>query len=92
MMRGTTLVELMVVLLILGLATGVTALAIGSLKSRAVPERTRALGQARATAIRSGKAVSLPDEGGEVIRFLPDGRAIGRGVDPLTGELLGADR
>jgi prepilin-type N-terminal cleavage/methylation domain-containing protein len=90
-MRGTTLVELMVVLLILGLIGGLTSLALGTLKSRAVSERARALGQARAAAIRSGKAVSVPDDSGEVIRFLPDGRAIGRGVDPLTGE-LSADR
>jgi prepilin-type N-terminal cleavage/methylation domain-containing protein len=90
-MRGATLVELMVVLLILGLITGVSSLAVGSLKSPAVSEQGRRLSQARAAAIRSGKAVSVPGEGGEVIRFLPDGRAFGRGVDPLTGD-LGADR
>ena len=90
-MLGTTLVELMVVLLILGLITGVSSLAIGSLKPPALSEHARTLGQARAAAIRSGRAVSVPGEGGEMIRFLPDGRAIGRGVDPLTGD-FGADR
>lgn len=90
-MRGTTLVELMVVLLILGLITGVSSLAIGSLKSPTVSEHARTLGQARAAAIRSGKAVSVSGQGGEVIRFLPDGRALGRGVDPLTGD-IGAER
>lgn len=92
MMRGATLVELMVVLLLLGLVTGVTTVAIGSLKSRTAPEPAKALSQARAAAIRSGKAVTVKHDSGAVIRFLPDGRAIGRGVDPLTGVLLDADQ
>ena len=86
-MRGATLVELMLVLLILGLITGISSLAMGSLKSPTVSEHARTLSQARAAAIRSGKAVSVSGEGGDVVRFLPDGRAAGRGVDPLTGEL-----
>jgi prepilin-type N-terminal cleavage/methylation domain-containing protein len=92
MMRGSTLVELMVVLLILGLVTGLASFAVGALRSPAESERAKEMSRARAAAIRSGKALSVPAESGAVIRFLPDGRAIGHGVDPLTGELFDAKR
>jgi Tfp pilus assembly protein FimT len=92
MMRGATLVELMVVLLILGLVTGVTSLAIGSLRGPEDMAHHRALRHARAEAIRSGRAVSVAGESGAVVRFYPDGRASGSGLDPLTGELLDARR
>jgi prepilin-type N-terminal cleavage/methylation domain-containing protein len=91
-MRGTTLVELMVVLLILGLVTGVTSLAIGTLQRTVASERARTLGQARAAAIRLGRPVSVPGPSGAVVRFYPDGRAIGSGIDRFTGELLDAQR
>ena len=91
MMRGATLVELMLVLLILGLLTGVSALAIGRLQRPAASERARMLGQARAAAIRLGRPVSVSGASGSV-RFYPDGRAIGSGIDPLTGEVLDAQR
>jgi len=92
MMRGSTLVELMVVLLILGLVTGIASFAVRALRSPAESERAKGLSRARAAAIRSGRALSVPAGSGAMIRFLPDGRAIGRGLDPLTGELLDAER
>jgi len=79
-MRGATLLELLVVLTVLGLVLGVTGLAIGSLKAPREAEQIRALKRARAEAIRSG----LPRTANGVL-FLPDGRAIGPHVDPLTG-------
>jgi type II secretory pathway pseudopilin PulG len=77
---GITLVELIVVLTVLGLILAVTGLALGMLK---MPRETQAvveLRQARGQAIRTG----LPRTTHHV-RFLPDGRAIGRGIDQLTG-------
>lgn len=90
-MRGTTLVELMVVLLVLGVMAGVSAFAVAGLRPSArLPGR--ALEQARAAAIQSGRATSAPTAAGGVVRFLPDGRAIGPGVDPFTSEVLDAKR
>jgi prepilin-type N-terminal cleavage/methylation domain-containing protein len=89
-MRGATLVELMVVLAIIGLVTGMSALAAGGLRPSGATRRAEALGRARATAIRTGRAVTLTDESGATIRFLPDGRGIGRAVDPFTGDVLDA--
>ncbi len=78
--RGVTLLELLVVLTLLGLVLGVTGLAIGSLQTPRESERIRALKRARAEAITSG-ALRTADG----VLFLPDGRAIGPNVDPLTG-------
>jgi hypothetical protein len=50
----------------------------------------RELDRARAAAIRSGMAVTVSDDDGSAVRFLPDGRALGAGVDPFTGEVLDA--
>lgn len=85
-MRGVTLIELLVSLAIIGLAAGVTALAVGGLHSTPDSRRVEALGRARALVIRSGRASSISDSSGRTIRFLPDGRGIGPGIDPLTGE------
>jgi prepilin-type N-terminal cleavage/methylation domain-containing protein len=79
-MRGLTLLELLVVLTMLGLFLAVTGLAIGSLKAPRESEQIRALKRARAVAIHSG----APRRADGVL-FLPDGRAIGPHVDPLTG-------
>lgn len=79
-MRGVTLIELLVVLTILGLILGVSGLAIASLKSSRESEEILALRRARAAAIESGAPRTA-----QGIWFLPDGRAIGPGVDPLTG-------
>jgi len=79
-MRGMTLLELLVVLTLLGVVLGVTGLAIGSLQAPRESEQIRALKRARAEAIHSGAPRTTHD-----VRFLPDGRAMGPNVDPLTG-------
>jgi prepilin-type N-terminal cleavage/methylation domain-containing protein len=78
--RGMTLLELLVVLTVLGVVFGVTGLAIGSLRAPRESEEILALSRARAEAIHSG----APRKADGVL-FLPDGRAIGPKVDPLTG-------
>jgi prepilin-type N-terminal cleavage/methylation domain-containing protein len=75
-----TLLELVVALAILGLILGVSGLALASLRPPAASEVTRVRQQARAEAIRTGTAVRA-----DSVLFLPDGRALGPGVDPLTG-------
>jgi prepilin-type N-terminal cleavage/methylation domain-containing protein len=88
---GTTLVELLVVLALLGLVFGISGLALGSLQEPRESPWIRELRRARTEAIRSGKPVRLmvsltarpPDR--PTVLFLPDGRAVGPGVDPLTG-------
>jgi len=79
-MRGVTLVELLVVLTVLGLILGVTGLAIGSLSAPRESELILDLRKTRAEAIQSGERRTSHG-----VLFLPDGRAIGRNVDPLTG-------
>ena len=78
--RGFTLVELLVVLAILGVIVGVTGLTLTSLERPSESQLRIDLKKARADAIRSG--VPRTAHG---VRFLPDGRAIGPNVDPLTG-------
>ena len=78
--RGVTLVELLVVLALLGLVLGVSGLAMASLREPRESDRMGELRRARAEAIRSGEAVRI-----DSVLFLPDGRAIGPNVDPLTG-------
>jgi prepilin-type N-terminal cleavage/methylation domain-containing protein len=84
---GYTLVEVIVVLAIMGLVAGVSGLALASLKTPSESDRTRALRQARAEAIRTGLPIRTVDNFAPRTThlFLPDGRAIGPGVDPLTG-------
>jgi len=78
--RGFTLVELLVVLAILGVIVGVTGLTLTSLERPRESQLRIDLKKARTDAIRSG--VPRTAHG---VRFLPDGRAIGPNVDPLTG-------
>jgi type II secretory pathway pseudopilin PulG len=75
-----TLVELLVVLALLGLVLGVSGLALASLREPRDSDALTELRRARAEAIQTGVARSA---GG--VLFLPDGRAIGPNVDPLTG-------
>lgn len=88
---GVTLAELLVVLLIIGLTAGVAGFSVSTLRrppESVIRERIRA---ARTAAIRQGTAVviSLDSVGSDrpdsMLRFLPDGRVIGAGVDPWTG-------
>jgi prepilin-type N-terminal cleavage/methylation domain-containing protein len=92
---GFTLVEVIVVLAITGMILGVSSLALASLRPAPGSARLRALVEARTQAIRMGQPVHvtgnplftasnhspLPTS----LLFLPDGRALGPGVDPLTG-------
>jgi len=80
---GVTLVELLVVLAVLGVILGVSGLALGALKAPRESQLMLELREARASAIRSGVPRTTHHA-----RFLPDGRAIGPGVDPLTGAPL----
>lgn len=85
--EGYTLVEVIVVLAILGLMLGISGLALASLKPPPESEWIRVLRQARSQAIRTGRPIYTG--GNHAPRtthlFLPDGRVIGPGVDPLTG-------
>ena len=93
--KGVTLIELVVALALLGLILGISGLALASLQAPRESERVRALSRARSEAIRTGRpvrtAVSTDTAANYALRtthlvlFLPDGRAIGPGVDPLTG-------
>ena len=78
--RGVTLVELLVVLTVLGVLFGVSGLALASLAVPRDTESVRAMRRARAAAIRS-----VERRTSHGVLFLPDGRAIGPNVDPLTG-------
>jgi prepilin-type N-terminal cleavage/methylation domain-containing protein len=84
---GYTLVEVIVVLAILGLAAGISGLALASLKTPRESQRVRVLREARNQAIRSGRPVRAVFDGSLLTGplFLPDGRAVGPNVDPLTG-------
>lgn len=87
MTRGATLIELLVVLVLLGLIFTVSGLALASLGAPKGSARLRVLDSARVQAIRTGVPVAIADSGGRVV-FLPDGRAFGLGLDPLTGAPL----
>lgn len=86
---GVTLIELVVVLLVLGLLGGMSGLAVSSLRPPSEAPREAGLWRARAEAIRTGRSVRIADDTAPAV-FLPDGRAIGSGLDPLTGQALGA--
>jgi prepilin-type N-terminal cleavage/methylation domain-containing protein len=91
--RGVTLVELIVVVAIIGLVFGVSGLTFSSLRAPRESEWRRELGRAREQAIVTGRPVRatmpLPPSAARYRPlpplFLPDGRAIGPGADPLTG-------
>ena len=77
---GVTLVELIVVLALLGLVLGISGLALASLRAPRESDDLRELQKARAEAVQSGTPRTAHG-----VLFLPDGRAIGPNVDPLTG-------
>jgi len=77
---GVTLLEMLVVLTVLGLVLAVTGLAMGSLQAPPESDHVRALKRARAEAIHWGARRTA-----DSVLFLPDGRAIGPRVDPLSG-------
>lgn len=82
------MIEVLVVLAILGLVLGVSGLALASLKAPRESTATLELRRAREQAIRTGHPVRVLADSPSIrpsVLFLPDGRAIGPGVDPLTG-------
>lgn len=89
-----TLVELLVVLVVLGIVVGLSAMAGGGVRAGHRPdaEPSARIRAARAKAIRTGLSVSVAIDSGHVVLLLPDGRAIGADVDPLTGEPRDAAR
>jgi len=88
---GFTLVELIVAIAVLGLTAGVATVAFGNLMRR--PPETSTWDarrrEARRTAVETARPVILrPDSAlGSPVLFLPDGRALGEGLDPLTGRV-----
>ena len=82
--KGFTLLELLVVLALLALLLSMGALAVTAVRPMEAGPVAARVDSARREAIRSGTAVALRLDSA-VVRFLPDGRAIGPGVDPLTG-------
>jgi len=97
---GFTLVEMVIVVAILALIFGMSGLAFGSLRAPRASARLMALRQARSMAILGGRparAVLPSDSAGYRSRFLvplflPDGRAVGDGVNLLTGAPLDSAR
>ena len=93
--RGFTLAELIAVLAILALLSGVVAVSVGSLKASATARATSKLDAARRAAILSGRPVPFAgDSACAHVLFLPDGSAIGTKcrmgivaitIDPLSG-------
>lgn len=87
---GFTLLEVTVVLVIVTVVLGIS---VATLRPVVGPDTGSAAvaRRARSSALRTGHAVTVniaTDSGTpERIRFLPDGRALGPGVSPLTGEL-----
>ncbi len=88
---GFTLVELAVALAILTFSAVLASAAFRTiLEDRGTVEGTRAsnLRRARREAVLTGRPLVVwPDttSGASPVLFLPDGRAVGGGVDPLTG-------
>ena len=96
--QGFTLLEVIVVVAILGLVFGMSGVALASLRAPRASARVMALRKARAVAILGGRpARAILDSGGfrspfVTPLFLPDGRAVGDGVNPLTGAPLDSAR
>jgi len=87
---GFTLVELIVVMAVMGLIATVSVVALGSLRQPTEPPWQLDLENARRVALRDGVAVSATSAARlqPPILFLPDGRALGVGVDPWTGKIV----
>ena len=89
-MHGMTLIEVVVVLAIIGIIAGVTALAIPRVMKPTPDDPVRMLGAARRRALRDGEAVStrlLIHGVMHGVVALPDGSVIvdsGVGVDRFT--------
>jgi len=92
---GVTLVEMLVVLVIIGVLATTTGLAFSSARTESKPSKQASLNALRTRAILDEHAVQLR-YGDPVLEtavlVLPDGRVIGDGIDPLTGQLADATR
>jgi prepilin-type N-terminal cleavage/methylation domain-containing protein len=91
--RGFTLAELLVVLVVLGILTGVVGVTLFRAPQRvAAPQWRTAISAARDSALRVGRAVTIvvdADSGNAPVTVLPDGRVVADeslGLDVLAGE------
>jgi prepilin-type N-terminal cleavage/methylation domain-containing protein len=87
---GFTLVELIVALAVMGISAGLATVAFRSLLAKPDDEPgswPRQVLEARRGAVLGARPVVLRPVDGLPILFLPDGRAVGEGVDALTGSL-----
>lgn len=82
--RGFTLIEILVVVVIVAIATSGAALSLVSVARGASPSETTPV-RCRSEAIRVRREVSM-DWAGRALLCLPDGRVIGLGDRELTGE------
>ena len=85
MKSGFSLIELVVVILILGLMAGISGGALTSLRLPQSAVEQQHLSRARIRALTDGRPVALGQDSLAPTLFLPDGRGIGAGIDPLTG-------
>ena len=91
-MRGATLLELTVALTVMALVAGLAVLSVASVRPPPADPWRTAVAHARAAALRTGRPVAVVGDSGATALLLPDGRALGPGLDPLTGEVLSASR
>lgn len=83
---GTTLLELLVVLTVLGIMLGVVGVGLAGLRPPSSAGRRQVLGKARTHSLLTGTEVLVPGSDSlPAVRFYPDGSAIGREVDRLNG-------
>lgn len=80
--RGVTLVELLVVLVLMSVMLGLSL----PLLTSAHRSRPSDFEAARVQAARGAAEVRITSDSGATVLYLPDGQAIGPGIDPLTGE------
>jgi prepilin-type N-terminal cleavage/methylation domain-containing protein len=90
---GFTLVELMVVLTILGVLAGVSVSSLPSLRESTTTSMADRLAAAHRDAITTASTVLFAAPfrsigGARTWRFLPDGRALGPGLDPRNSRML----
>ena len=86
--RGMTLLELLVTLAVMGVLAGAAAFAFrpsdSSMADPLADGRSSAIREGRPRVVVSRDTASRPGRITRVL-FLPDGRALGPGRDPLTG-------
>jgi len=83
----------MVVLTILGIVFGLVGVGIAGLRPPPTAGLQQRLENGREAAITRGVDVLVPGaDSSVVVRFRPDGQAIGTGVDPLNGAVSDGTR